>query len=52
MDWGNVTLDELVDALQEVDWSSPPRPLPEFFAKFTVPKSRSKWDGRVKCNLY
>uniref|UniRef100_A0A7I4AAL0 PRA1 family protein n=1 Tax=Physcomitrium patens TaxID=3218 RepID=A0A7I4AAL0_PHYPA len=52
MDWSNVTIDELVDALKEVEWSQPPRPLAEFFAKFTVPKTQSKWDGRVKCNMY
>lgn len=52
MDWSNVTIDELVDALKEVEWSQPPRPVPEFFAKFTVPKSQSKWDGRFKCNMY
>ncbi|BBH06187.1 prenylated RAB acceptor 1.A2, partial [Prunus dulcis] len=37
MDWGNVTAEDLIDALREVDWSSPPRPLSEFFSKFTVP---------------
>ncbi|KAH7514512.1 hypothetical protein FEM48_Zijuj11G0097200 [Ziziphus jujuba var. spinosa] len=26
MDWGNVTAEDLIDALREVDWSSPPRP--------------------------
>ncbi|XP_010543267.1 PREDICTED: PRA1 family protein A1 [Tarenaya hassleriana] len=52
MDWGNVTVDDLVDALREVDWSSPPRPLSEFFSRFTVPKSCAKWDSRLKCNLY
>ncbi|XP_010558341.1 PREDICTED: PRA1 family protein A1-like [Tarenaya hassleriana] len=52
MDWGNVTVEDLVDALREVDWSSPPRPLSEFFSRFTVPKSFAKWDSRLKCNLY
>ncbi|KAH0930996.1 hypothetical protein HID58_008113 [Brassica napus] len=52
MDWGNVTAEDLVDALREVDWSSPPRPLSEFFSRFTVPKSFAKWDSRLKCNLY
>ncbi|KAF2288628.1 hypothetical protein GH714_009592 [Hevea brasiliensis] len=37
MDWGNVTAEDLIDALREVDWSSPPRPLSEFFSRFTVP---------------
>ncbi|OWM81782.1 hypothetical protein CDL15_Pgr007820 [Punica granatum] len=52
MDWGNVTAEDLIDALREVDWSSPPRPLAEFFSKFTVPRSYAKWNSRLKCNLY
>ncbi|KAL5161862.1 PRA1 family protein A1 [Glycine soja] len=52
MDWGNVTAEDLIDALREVDWSSPPRPLSEFFSRFTVPRSSSKWNSRLKCNLY
>ncbi|CAA6656781.1 unnamed protein product [Spirodela intermedia] len=52
MDWGNVTAEDLVDALREVDWSSPPRPVSEFFHRFTFPRSLAKWDSRVKCNLY
>ncbi|XP_059647111.1 PRA1 family protein A1-like [Cornus florida] len=52
MDWGTVTTEDLVEALREVDWSSPPRPLSEFFSRFTVPRSFSKWNSRLKCNLY
>ncbi|CAM8897568.1 hypothetical protein QQ045_027885 [Rhodiola kirilowii] len=52
MDWGNVTAEDLIDALREVDWSSPPRPLSEFFSRFTLPRSYSKWNSRLKCNLY
>ncbi|KAI4341848.1 hypothetical protein MLD38_026522 [Melastoma candidum] len=52
MDWGNVTAEDLMDALREVDWSLPPRPLPEFFSKFTFPRSYAKWNSRLKCNLY
>ncbi|KAI3439530.1 PRA1 family protein [Psidium guajava] len=52
MDWGNVTAEDLMDALREVDWSLPPRPLPEFFSRFTVPRSHAKWSSRLKCNLY
>ncbi|XP_077217106.1 PRA1 family protein A1-like [Tasmannia lanceolata] len=52
MDWGNVTAEDLLDALREVEWSSPPRPLTEFFSKFTIPRSYSKWNSRLKCNLY
>lgn len=52
MDWGNVTADDLIEALREVDWSSPPRPLSEFFSRFTVPRSYAKWNSRLKCNLY
>lgn len=52
MDWGNVTTEDLIDALREVDWSSPPRPVSEFFSRFAVPRSYSKWKSRLKCNLY
>eukprot|EP00193_Tetraselmis_chui_P021680 CAMPEP_0177794140 /NCGR_PEP_ID=MMETSP0491_2-20121128/25478_1 /TAXON_ID=63592 /ORGANISM="Tetraselmis chuii, Strain PLY429" /LENGTH=210 /DNA_ID=CAMNT_0019316759 /DNA_START=497 /DNA_END=1129 /DNA_ORIENTATION=- len=52
MDWNNVTAEELVGALQEVEWNSPPRPLGEFFAKFAAPKNQAKWNSRVKCNVY
>eukprot|EP01025_Chloroclados_australasicus_P006062 TRINITY_DN11994_c1_g1_i12.p1 TRINITY_DN11994_c1_g1~~TRINITY_DN11994_c1_g1_i12.p1 ORF type:complete len:207 (+),score=9.81 TRINITY_DN11994_c1_g1_i12:155-775(+) len=52
MDWSNVTYEEVLDALQEVDWKQPPRPLSTFFAKFGPPKNRSKWESRLKCNLY
>ncbi|KAK9123863.1 hypothetical protein Sjap_013465 [Stephania japonica] len=52
MDWGSVTAEDLMDALREVDWSSPPRPLTEFFSRFTIPRSYSKWNSRLKCNLY
>ncbi|TYK25020.1 PRA1 family protein A1-like [Cucumis melo var. makuwa] len=52
MDWGNVTAEDLVDALREVDWSSPPRPISEFFSRFTIPRSSAKWNSRLKCNLY
>ncbi|KAI3447718.1 hypothetical protein Pfo_004383 [Paulownia fortunei] len=52
MDWSNVTAEDLVEALREVDWSSPPRPFSEFFSRFTVPRSYAKWNSRLKCNLY
>ncbi|KAL3826036.1 hypothetical protein ACJIZ3_022065 [Penstemon smallii] len=52
MDWNNVTADDLIEALREVDWSSPPRPMSEFFSRFTVPRSYAKWNSRLKCNLY
>lgn len=52
MDWGSVTAEDLIDALREVDWSSPPRPVSEFFSRFTVPRSFAKWESRLKCNLY
>ncbi|CAA2982582.1 PRA1 family protein A1-like isoform X1 [Olea europaea var. sylvestris] len=52
MDWSNVTAEDLIEALRQVDWSSPPRPLSEFFSRFTVPRTVSKWDSRLKCNLY
>ncbi|MCL7034773.1 hypothetical protein MKW94_024857 [Papaver nudicaule] len=54
MDWGSVTEEDLMDALLELDWamSSPPRPLNEFFSKFALPRSYSKWNSRMNCNLY
>ncbi|KAH8501497.1 hypothetical protein POPTR_008G060400v4 [Populus trichocarpa] len=52
MDWGNVTAEDLIGALKEVDWTSPPRPLNEFFSRFTIPRSYSKWSSRLKCNSY
>ncbi|XP_055809206.1 PRA1 family protein A1-like [Solanum dulcamara] len=52
MDWGTVTTEDLIEALREVEWSSPPRPLSEFFSRFTFPRSYSKWNSRLKCNLY
>uniref|UniRef100_A0A804Q1F4 PRA1 family protein n=1 Tax=Zea mays TaxID=4577 RepID=A0A804Q1F4_MAIZE len=52
MDWSAVTAEDLVDALREVDWSTPPRTVSEFFSRFTVPRSYSKWTSRLKCNLY
>ncbi|PIA60503.1 hypothetical protein AQUCO_00300179v1 [Aquilegia coerulea] len=52
MDWGNVTAEDLVNALREVDWSTSPRPLAEFFSRFSLPRSFSRWNSRLKCNLY
>ncbi|XP_042415801.1 PRA1 family protein A3-like [Zingiber officinale] len=52
MDWGSVTAEDLFNALREVEWSSPPRSISEFFSRFTVPRSYSKWSSRLKCNLY
>ncbi|KAL1825581.1 hypothetical protein DCAR_0313754 [Daucus carota subsp. sativus] len=52
MDWGNVSGEDLIEALREVDWSSPPRPINEFFSRFTFPRSYAKWASRLKCNLY
>lgn len=51
MDWSNVTAEELVDALREVDWKAP-RPVWEFVSKFSIPKNQSKWTSRLKCNIY
>lgn len=52
MDWGNVSVEDLVEALREVDWSTPPRTATEFFQKFSLPKKYKKWTSRAKCNLY
>eukprot|EP00850_Spirogloea_muscicola_P013789 SM000095S25003 [mRNA] locus=s95:522214:524317:+ [translate_table: standard] len=38
MDWNAVTAEEVADALREVDWAAPPRPLPEFLSKFSPPR--------------
>ncbi|GAQ85810.1 Vesicle transport protein [Klebsormidium nitens] len=51
--WSNVTLEELVDNLQEVDWTTRPRPLNEFFSKFSTPRNlQGKLTSRLKCNAY
>jgi len=52
MDWNNVTTDELVDALRQVDWKARPRPLVEMFRNLTYPRTGKRWRGRLKCNLY
>jgi hypothetical protein len=49
MDWGNVTPEELWDALREVELKAPRAAL-EFFSSFTVPKNQIKWTSRLKCN--
>jgi hypothetical protein len=35
----------------QVDYFAP-RPLWEFFQKFTIPKNQTKWTSRLKCNVY
>lgn len=35
----------------QVDWLAP-RPVSEFFSKFSIPKNHSKWTSRLKCNAY
>nr|XP_043638498.1 PRA1 family protein A1-like [Erigeron canadensis] len=52
MDWGSVTTEDLIEALREVEWSSGPRPLSEFFSRFSIPSTLPKWNSRLKCNLY
>jgi len=52
MDWSNVTVGEMVDAMREVEWNAPPKHPREFFQKFTQPKNMAKWKSRLKCNLY
>jgi hypothetical protein len=37
---------------QQVDWNTRPRPVTEFFAKFTPPKTQGKLTSRLKCNVY
>ncbi|XP_010558105.1 PREDICTED: PRA1 family protein A2 isoform X2 [Tarenaya hassleriana] len=52
MDWDNVAGEDVIEALREVEWSTPPRPLGEFFSRFAFPRSFSKLTSRLKCNLY
>ena len=52
MDWTNVTTEELVDAMRQVDWKARPRPFAEMFRNFTYPRTSKRWRSRVKCNVY
>nr|VDD46793.1 unnamed protein product [Brassica oleracea] len=52
MDWDSVAAGDVVEALREVEWSTSPRSLAEFFSRFAFPRSFSKWMSRLKCNLY
>lgn len=52
MDWDNVSAEDVIEALREVEWSTPPRSFGEFFSRFAFPRSFSKWKSRLKCNLY
>ena len=38
--------------VRQVDWAIPPRPIGEFFGKFTGLPEQSKLVPRLKCNLY
>lgn len=40
-----------VAAPPQVDWFAP-RPIWEFFSKFSIPKNQTKWTSRLKCNVY
>jgi hypothetical protein len=52
MDWSNVTTEDLVDSLRQVDWKAKPRPLVEMMRSFTIPRNSRKWSSRVKCNTF
>ena len=52
MDWANVTGEDLIDALRQVDWKARPRPLAEMVRKFSIPTKSKKWTSRLKCNVY
>ncbi|CAH2054063.1 unnamed protein product [Thlaspi arvense] len=52
MDWDSVAAEDVIEALREVEWSTRPRSLAEFFSRFAFPRSFSKWMSRLKCNLY
>eukprot|EP00891_Asterochloris_glomerata_P009328 jgi/Astpho2/9328/e_gw1.00142.42.1_t len=47
MDWSNVSLEDLVNSLQEVDWTQRPRPIGEFFSCFNLPPSPQKLQARL-----
>ena len=42
----------LVHIASQVDWKTPPRPLSEFFTRFSFPKTQQKLQQRFKCNVY
>lgn len=52
MDWNNVTTEDMVDALRQIDWKARPRPLVEMVRNFTLPRSSKKLKSRLKCNVY
>lgn len=52
MDWNSVKLNDLAEAFQQAEVSHPPRPLSEFFGKFSAPKNTNKAVSRIKCNLW
>ena len=52
MDWSNVTAEDLVDSLRQVDWKASPRPLAEMMRNFTIPRNKRKWSSRLKCNTF
>ncbi|KAM3352564.1 hypothetical protein ACQJBY_024036 [Aegilops geniculata] len=52
MDGRPATADDVVDAMRKFVWFPPPRPSSEFFARFSAPRSCSKWISRLECNLY
>ncbi|KAK9800260.1 hypothetical protein WJX73_009395 [Symbiochloris irregularis] len=52
MDWGEVTFEEVLISLREVNWNQPPRPISEFFSSFSSPSTTQKLQTRLKCNAY
>ncbi|KAK9868558.1 hypothetical protein WJX84_009702 [Apatococcus fuscideae] len=52
MDWGLVTLGEVVASLQEVQWNHLPPGPGDCFRSFSLPTSLRGLSPRLKCNLY
>mmetsp|Transcript_23524 Transcript_23524/g.64852 ORF Transcript_23524/g.64852 Transcript_23524/m.64852 type:complete len:254 (-) Transcript_23524:359-1120(-) len=52
MDWGNVSTKELVEAIRDASSWGRPRPLRDFFGKFSVPRDVPKWIARLKANAF
>lgn len=52
MDWNNVTTEDLLEALRQVDWKARPRPVLEMWRNFSVPRTGKRWRSRLKCNLF
>jgi hypothetical protein len=48
--WTEVSLLELLQALQEAEWGRP-RGVAELLARFSLPRSAAQWGSRLKANV-